>query len=58
MFELIVAVYTALGGQFDVRPHVFATFADHAACTDERKHVEGRSYMGVQFVAVCKPVVR
>ena len=58
MFVLIVAVYTALGGQFDRPPHRVAIFADLQTCQLEADTIEetkSHPELGVQFVAICAP---
>lgn len=54
-YVLIVALYTALGGQFDRKPHQFATFADLKSCQEAVARIEARSEFGWKFIAVCEP---
>ena len=55
MYVLIVAVYTALGGQFDKPPHQFAKFATLDLCENARRTIEANSHFGVDYVAICEP---
>jgi hypothetical protein len=52
---LIVAIYTALGADFNTAPHEFARFKSYASCETAREHVETRSTLGQTYVAVCVP---
>lgn len=54
MYILIVALYSSLGGSFNVEPHEFARFNDLASCIAAQAHIEEQTMPGRKFVAICQ----